>query len=98
MRSFGRSEDCRWHLRRRRRRRRRRRFRPRHRRRLRRRHRQGSEHGKGEHGKGSDSSWPIGVHLFSSGNDKNDECVPPAVLELARQYLAKHEKDSIRRS
>ena len=29
---------------------------------------------------------------------KNDDCVPPDVLELARQYLARHEKNSIRRS
>ena len=29
---------------------------------------------------------------------KNDERVPLDVLELARQYLAKREKDSIRRS
>ena len=35
---------------------------------------------------------------FRQGMTKNDECVPPDVLELARQYLAKHEKDSTRRS
>ena len=29
---------------------------------------------------------------------KNNEYVPPHVLEVARQYLAKNEKDSIRRS
>ena len=35
---------------------------------------------------------------FRQEMTKNDECVPPDVLELARQYLAKHEKDSTRRS
>ena len=35
---------------------------------------------------------------FRQEMTKNDDCVPPDVLELARQYLATHEKDSTRRS